>query len=144
MLAGMLRCLPIYGRRMICVHETVSKIDLRRLNAACRAVRRAGRRPYWPGFPRPYTPRWDDDLERWIVKGSSILLYGLLKRAKDDPWILMPYLEDYPAETCQGFFSAEGWVNVDCYQIVAGNTDPNITDLFKKLLEKLGINYRTY
>jgi len=51
-----LRCLPIYGRRMVCIHETVSKIDLRRFNAACRAVRRAGRCPYWPGFPRAVRP----------------------------------------------------------------------------------------
>jgi len=51
-----LRCLPIYGRRMVCIHETVSKIDLRRFKATCRAVRRAGRCPYWPGFPRAVRP----------------------------------------------------------------------------------------
>ena len=48
--------LPIYGRRMVCIHETVSKIDLRRFNATCRAVRRAGRCPYWPGLPRALKP----------------------------------------------------------------------------------------
>jgi len=48
--------LPIYGRRMVCIHETVSKIDLRRFNATCRAVRRAGRCPYWPGLPRALRP----------------------------------------------------------------------------------------
>jgi len=41
---------------MVCIHETVSKIDLRRFNAACRAVRRAGRCPYWPGLPRAVHP----------------------------------------------------------------------------------------
>jgi hypothetical protein len=48
--------LPVYGRRMVCIHETVSKIDLRRFNAACRAVKRAGRCPYWPGLPRALKP----------------------------------------------------------------------------------------
>ena len=48
--------LPLYGRRMVCLHETVSKIDLRRFNATCRAVRRAGRCPYWPSLPRVLRP----------------------------------------------------------------------------------------
>ncbi len=96
------------------------------------------------GRSKPYAPRWDDDLQRWVVRGSSVMLYDLLKRTREDPWILMPYLEEYPAEACRGFFDAEGWVDVNCYQIVAGNTNPNIIDLFKKLLEKLGINYKTY
>ena len=48
--------LPIFGRRMVCIHETVSKVDLRRFNATCRAVRRAGRCPYWPGLPRALKP----------------------------------------------------------------------------------------
>lgn len=41
---------------MVCLHETVSKIDLRRFNAACRAARRAGRCPFWPGLPRAIHP----------------------------------------------------------------------------------------
>jgi len=41
---------------MVCIHETVSKIDLRRFNSTCRAVRRAGRCPYWPGLPRALKP----------------------------------------------------------------------------------------
>ena len=41
-----LRALPLYGRRMICLHETVSRIDLRRFSHACRAVRLSGRCPY--------------------------------------------------------------------------------------------------
>jgi len=53
------------------------------------------------------------------------VLYDLLKRARvDDTWILKPYLEEYPAEACRGFFDAEGSVNIDRYQIAAYNTDP--------------------
>jgi len=96
------------------------------------------------GRSKPYVPRWDDKHRRWVVKGSSQLMYKLLKRAKDDPWILMPYLEKYPAEACRGFFDAEGSVNVERYTIVADNTDPNVIDLFKKLLEKLGVSYKIY
>ncbi len=51
-----LRCLPMYGRKMVCIHEAVSRIDLRRFNAACRATRRAGRCPYWPGIPKAIHP----------------------------------------------------------------------------------------
>ncbi|MEM3688064.1 hypothetical protein, partial [Saccharolobus sp.] len=50
------RSLPVYGRRMVCLHEAVSKTDLRRFNSTCRAVRRAGRCPYWPGMPRALNP----------------------------------------------------------------------------------------
>jgi len=51
-----LRALPLYGRRMVCLHETVSRIDLRRFSHACRAVRLSGRCPYWPGHPRALRP----------------------------------------------------------------------------------------
>jgi len=81
------------------------------------------------GRSKPYTPRWEDDLQRWVVKGSNILLYNLLRRAKEDPWIFMPCLEKYPAEACRGFFDAEGWVEADYYRIVADNTDSNVIDL---------------
>ena len=96
------------------------------------------------GRSKPYVPKWDDRYERWVVKGSSLLLYKLLKRAREDPWILMPYLEEYPGEACRGFFDAEGWVNVKRYMIAVGNTDPNIIDLFKKLLERLDIDCRRH
>ncbi|MHA1632645.1 MAG: LAGLIDADG family homing endonuclease [Candidatus Freyarchaeota archaeon] len=96
------------------------------------------------GRSKPYAPRWDDKYERWIVRGSSILLYGLLKRAKGDPRILLPFLEKHPAEACRGFFDAEGSVNVDYYHIVAGNTDSRIIGLFEELLGKLGVNCKTY
>jgi len=43
---------PIYGRKLLCIHEIVSKIDQRRFNRACRATRQAGRCPYYPGRPR--------------------------------------------------------------------------------------------
>ena len=97
------------------------------------------------GRSKPYVPKWDDKYERWVVKGSSVLLYNLLKKTREaGAWILMPYLEEYPAEACRGFFDAEGCVDVDRYRIVASNTDPNIIDLFEKLLEKLGIGSKIY
>jgi DNA excision repair protein ERCC-2 len=43
---------PVYGRRLLCLHEVVSKIDQRRFNQTCRVVRSAGRCPYYPGRPR--------------------------------------------------------------------------------------------
>jgi DNA excision repair protein ERCC-2 len=43
---------PIYGRKLLCIHEIVSKIDQRRFNQTCRATRSAGRCPYYPGRPR--------------------------------------------------------------------------------------------
>ena len=96
------------------------------------------------GRSKPYAPKWDDDFQRWVVKGSSLLLYNLLRRAKEGLWILMPYLEKYPAEACRGFFDAEGWINVERYMVAAGNTNPDIINLFKKLLGKLNIECRTH
>ena len=43
---------PVYGRKLLCLHEVVSKIDQRRFNQTCRATRQAGRCPYYPGRPR--------------------------------------------------------------------------------------------
>ena len=91
------------------------------------------------GRSKPYTPRWDDNHQRWVVKGNSILLYNLLKGAKEDPWILMPYLVKYPEEACRGFFDAEGGANADKYEVHADNTDLRIIQLFRALLEKIGI-----
>jgi len=96
------------------------------------------------GRSKPYTPKWNNNHERWVVKGSSVTLYDLLKKAKDDPWMLMPYLEEYPAEACRGFFDAEGSINVNRYTIEACNTNPDIIDLFKKLLGRLDIDCRTH
>ncbi len=44
--------LPVYGRRVLCLHETVSQVEQRRFNSACRATRMAGRCPYYPGRPK--------------------------------------------------------------------------------------------
>jgi len=91
------------------------------------------------GKSKPYMPRWDDHHERWEVRGTSSLLYNLLKKAKDDPWIVLPYLEKYPADACRGFFDAEGGVNASSNEITAYNTNLKLIQLFKKLLEKIGI-----
>ncbi len=43
---------PVYGRKLLCLHEVISRVDQRRFNQACRATRQAGRCPYYPGRPR--------------------------------------------------------------------------------------------
>ncbi len=43
---------PVYGRRLLCLHEVISKVDQRRFNQACRATRQANRCPYYPGRPK--------------------------------------------------------------------------------------------
>jgi DNA excision repair protein ERCC-2 len=43
---------PVYGRRLLCLHEVISKVDQRRFNQTCRATRQSGRCPYYPGRPR--------------------------------------------------------------------------------------------
>ena len=91
------------------------------------------------GRLKPYVPRWENALGRWVVKGSNILLYNLLKRARENPRILLPYLEKYPAEACRGFFDAEGSVWRKRYQVRVHNTDPRVIELCKQLLEKIGI-----
>ena len=89
---------------------------------------------------KPYEPKWDKSHQRWVTQGYSRILYDLLKRAKDDPWILMPYLEKYPADACRGFFDAEGGAYSSRYRIEAYNTDIRIIEMFKKLLENIGIS----
>jgi len=96
------------------------------------------------GRSEQYVPKWQKSYQRWVVRASSKLHYNLLKRAREDPWTVWPYLEKYPAEACRGFFDAEGWVNIHDYTIAAGNTDPDIIGLLEKLLEKLDIDSRIY
>jgi DNA excision repair protein ERCC-2 len=43
---------PVYGRKLLCLHEVISKIEQRRFNQACKATRQAGRCPYYPGRPK--------------------------------------------------------------------------------------------
>jgi DNA excision repair protein ERCC-2 len=43
---------PVYGRRLLCLHEVISRVDQRRFNQACRATRQAERCPYHPGRPK--------------------------------------------------------------------------------------------
>ncbi|RLG04673.1 MAG: hypothetical protein DRN68_09590 [Thaumarchaeota archaeon] len=91
------------------------------------------------GREKPYKPRWDSYNQVWKVVGFSKFLYDLLRRAREDPWILIPYLEKHPANACKGFFDAEGGANTNSYEIVAYNMDPRIIQLFKSLLEKIDI-----
>jgi len=96
------------------------------------------------GRDRPYRPEWNKSHQRWVTRARSRLLYDLLKSAKGDPWILLPYLEKHPGDACRGFFDAEGGANPDSYKIVASNTDVRIIRLFKNLLEKISIQCSIY
>jgi len=78
------------------------------------------------GRRKLYRPKWEKRNRRWITRVRSKLLYDFLKKAKNDPWILMPYLESHPADACRGFFDAEGGVNTNSYELVAYNTDLRI------------------
>jgi DNA excision repair protein ERCC-2 len=54
---------PIYGRRLLCLHEVISKVDQRRFNQTCRATRQSGRCPYYPGRPRALKANTVSDLK---------------------------------------------------------------------------------
>jgi DNA excision repair protein ERCC-2 len=43
---------PFYGRRVLCILDPVSRVDESMYTAACRAVRVAGKCPFWPGRPQ--------------------------------------------------------------------------------------------
>jgi DNA excision repair protein ERCC-2 len=49
---GSLGARPFYGRRVLCILDPVSRVDESMFTAACRAVRVAGKCPYWPGRPQ--------------------------------------------------------------------------------------------
>jgi DNA excision repair protein ERCC-2 len=55
---------PVYGRKLLCLHEVISKIDQRRFNQACKATRQAGRCPYYPGRPKATRLRQYQSLKR--------------------------------------------------------------------------------
>ena len=91
------------------------------------------------GREKPYRPRWEKSSRRWVTRARSKLLYDLLRKAKNNPWILMPYLESYPSDACRGFFDAEGGANTNSYELVAYNTDLRVIQLFAELLKRIGI-----
>jgi len=61
------------------------------------------------GKKRPCKPRWDNFHQRWVTKSCSKLLHKLLRRAKEDPWIVLLDLKKYPADACRGFFRYGRW-----------------------------------
>ena len=96
------------------------------------------------GKSRPYKPRWSKSRQLWIVSGYSLPLYNLLREARREPRILLPYLEKYPGDACRGFFDAEGCVIIRNHEVKACNTDHRLIELFGLLLEKVGIQYTVY
>ena len=96
------------------------------------------------GVKKPYRPVWDKVNRRWDVKASSILLYMILSRARKNPWITLPYLEEYPAEALQGLFDAEGNVDGAFYHIRLRNAEMQLLKLTRHLLRKLDIDSKIY
>jgi DNA excision repair protein ERCC-2 len=62
---------PVYGRKLLCLHEVISKIDLRRFNQACKATRQAGRCPYYPGRPKATKATTVSELKEVGLKTST-------------------------------------------------------------------------
>jgi len=96
------------------------------------------------GIKKPYRPVWDKVNRRWSVKASSILLHMILSRARNNPWITSPYLEEYPAEALQGLFDAEGNVDGAFYHIRLRNAEMQLLKLARHLLQKLDVNSKIY
>jgi DNA excision repair protein ERCC-2 len=62
---------PVYGRKLLCLHEVISKIDQRRFNQACKATRQAGRCPYYPGRPKATRATTVSELKETGLKTST-------------------------------------------------------------------------
>lgn len=78
----------------------------------------------------------------WRVVTSSLVLASLLRDAKKNPKVLLPYLEQYPEEACQAFFDAEGSLSIKHKIIEASNTNLKLLKVIQQLLKKLGIESR--
>jgi DNA excision repair protein ERCC-2 len=62
---------PVYGRKLLCLHEVISKIEQRRFNQACKATRQAGRCPYYPGRPKATKATSVSELKEVGLKTST-------------------------------------------------------------------------
>jgi DNA excision repair protein ERCC-2 len=62
---------PVYGRKLLCLHEVISKIEQRRFNQACKATRQAGRCPYYPGRPKATKATTVSELKEAGLKTST-------------------------------------------------------------------------
>jgi DNA excision repair protein ERCC-2 len=62
---------PVYGRKLLCLHEVISKIEQRRFNQACKATRQASRCPYYPGRPKATKATTVSELKEAGLKTST-------------------------------------------------------------------------
>jgi intein-encoded DNA endonuclease-like protein len=71
------------------------------------------------------------------VEAHSFELYQFLTKPIEE---LKPYVEAYPNHFLRGLYDAEGSVSVDQhgYRIRLSNTNPNIIQLAKEMLERMG------
>ncbi|WP_413398900.1 LAGLIDADG family homing endonuclease [Pyrococcus kukulkanii] len=92
---------------------------------------------------------WENDssrVGRWVVEAVSKELYMFLSGPREK---LFEVAGRWPVEFLRGFFDSEGSVYVDkrnprIGRIAIGNSDLEVLELCKELLEKLGISSSIY
>ncbi|RLF90670.1 DNA endonuclease, partial [Thermococci archaeon] len=92
---------------------------------------------------------WENDssrVGRWVVEAVSKELYMFLTGSREK---LFEVARRWPVEFLRGFFDSEGSVYVDkknprIGRITIGNSDLEVLELCKELLEKLGISSNIY
>ncbi|GBC72096.1 hypothetical protein HRbin02_01889 [Candidatus Calditenuaceae archaeon HR02] len=97
------------------------------------------------GRDRPYKPRWDKYLKRWVVKVRSKALYEILRKPIDMERI-RPYIEHYEKSVVmfiRGLADAESDVGKDG-RIRIYNTNKLILEYAAELLAKPGIHSKIY
>lgn len=89
------------------------------------------------GRNRPYKVRWSEKRNRWIVQGSSVLLYQFLNK----PWqrlkSFLEHCEECTAAFLRAFYDGEGCISGR--QLVLYNTQADILLYIQGLLRKLDI-----
>ncbi|MEM2083649.1 MAG: LAGLIDADG family homing endonuclease [Nitrososphaerota archaeon] len=98
------------------------------------------------GNPVPYRPIREKHDGKYSVKFCNVQLFYLLKKSKENPWILMPYIKLFPAEVCRGFFDSEGSPSFNgkyCF-VIARNDNLELLKMIAELLKSLGMSTKIY
>jgi intein-encoded DNA endonuclease-like protein len=89
---------------------------------------------------RPIKPRYRNNTGKYVVESRSQTLYELLKRPVDLDGLekYIEHCEKCTAAFLRGFSDSEGCVNKSGY-IIISNTDYELLEYVKDLLQRLGI-----